>query len=124
VKAWLARAAGQREEGVSLLRQAADREDKSVKHVAMENRLYPMRELLADMLLANGDAAAALKEYETSLANAPARLRGLYGAGKAAQASGNTTKATDYFRALTRLTEKADTERPELVEAKAFLARR
>jgi hypothetical protein len=33
------------------MRAAADREDNSEKHVAMENRLYPMRELLADLLL-------------------------------------------------------------------------
>ena len=124
VRAWLAQSAGNRSEATTLMRQAADREDKSVKHVAMENRLYPMRELLADLLLANGDAAGSLKEYETALGNAPARLRGLYGAGKAAEAAGNMTKATDYYRSLVRLTEKADTERPEIKEAKAFLARR
>lgn len=124
VRAWLAQTSGQRTEAVSLMRQAADREDKSVKHVAMENRLYPMRELLADLLLQNGDAAGALKEYETALGNAPARLRGLYGAGKAAAAAGNAPRALDYYRALVRLTEHADTERPEIKEAKAYLARR
>ena len=30
------------------MRAAADLEDNSEKHVAMENRLYPMRELLGD----------------------------------------------------------------------------
>jgi hypothetical protein len=35
-----------------------------------------MRELLADMLMVQGEAAAALKEYESSLKNAPMRLRG------------------------------------------------
>ena len=38
------------------MRAAADLEDGSEKHVAMENRLYPMRELLADMLMATGRA--------------------------------------------------------------------
>ncbi len=121
-RAWVARATGNGGEALSLMRSAADREDRSEKHVAMENRLYPMRELLADMLLASGDAAGALREYETSLANAPARLRGLYGAGKAATQVGNDTKARDYFRSLVRMTEKADVVRPEIREAREFVA--
>lgn len=121
VRAWMARAQGNRQEAQTLMRSAANREDLSEKHVAMENRLYPMRELLADMLLADGDATAALREYETSLANAPARLRGLYGAGKSASLSGNATKARDYFRALVRMTESANPARPEVLEARAFV---
>ena len=48
------------------MRAAADLEDSSEKHVAMENRLYPMRELLADLLMEQNQPAAALPEYETS----------------------------------------------------------
>ena len=48
------------------MRAAADGEDGSVKHVAMENRLYPMRELLGE-LLQMGQAAPALREFEASL---------------------------------------------------------
>jgi hypothetical protein len=40
-----------------------------------------MRELLADLLLEQGDAAAALIEYEASMNSAPERVRGFYGAG-------------------------------------------
>lgn len=119
-RAWMALGRGARGEALTSMRSAANREDASEKHVAMENRLYPMRELLADMLLADGDAAGALVEYEKSLANAPARLRGLYGAAKAAERIGNGTKALDYYRALLRLTASADTERPELREAKRY----
>jgi hypothetical protein len=36
---------------------AADLEDSSEKHVAMENRLYPMRELFGDMLMIQGQPA-------------------------------------------------------------------
>ena len=36
------------------MRAAADGEDGSVKHVAMENRLYPLRELYAELLLEMG----------------------------------------------------------------------
>ena len=88
----------------------------------MENRLYPMRELLADMLLMEGDAATALKEYETSMQNAPMRLRGFYGAAKAATAVGDKAKATGYFKRLAAMTKNADSDRPEIREAKQALA--
>ena len=84
----------------------------------MENRLYPMRELLADMLMTQGEAAAALKEYEGALQNAPMRLRGFYGAARAAEAAGNTKKANEYFTKLARLTKDADSDRPEVREAR------
>ena len=121
-QAWLAQAKGDKAEALKFMRAAADLEDSSEKHVAMENRLYPMRELLGDMLLAQGEAAAALKEYETSFKNAPMRLRGFYGAAKAAEASGDAKKAREYFEKLARLTRNADGDRPELREAKQRLA--
>jgi tetratricopeptide (TPR) repeat protein len=98
------------------MRAAADLEDGSEKHVAMENRLYPMRELLGDMLREQGQSAAALKEYEVSMKNAPNRLRGYYGASKAAQEAGDMKKAAAYFSQLARLTRTADGDRAELRE--------
>jgi hypothetical protein len=55
--------------------------------------LYSMRELLGDLLLAERQPAHALKEYEASNLSTPNRLRGLYGAAKAAQESGQQDKA-------------------------------
>ena len=94
---WLAHGQGSRAEAVKLMRAAADREDNSEKHVAMENRLYPMRELLADLLLEEGDAASALNEYEASMNNAPERVRGFYGAAKAAEAWATRTRRLHIF---------------------------
>ena len=117
-QAWAAQAKGNREEALKLMRAAADLEDGSEKHVAMENRLYPMRELLADMLMAQNEPKAALTEYETSMKNTPMRLRGLYGAAKAADAVGDVTKAQGYFKKLAQLTRNADSDRPELQETR------
>jgi len=121
-QAWTAEGQGNRSDARKFMRAAADLEDASEKHVAMENRLYPMRELLADMLLAQGEATAALKEYEISLKNAPMRLRGFYGAAKAAEASGDAKMAREYFAKLAQLTRYSDGERSELREAKQRLA--
>ena len=54
--------------------------------------------------------------------NSPMRLRGFYGAAKAADAVGDTKKARDYFDKLTRLTRNAESDRPELQEARKRVA--
>jgi hypothetical protein len=119
-QAWLAHGQANRSEAAKLMRAAADLEDSSEKHVAMENRLYPMRELLADLLMEQGQAAAALTEYEASMKSAPERVRGFFGAAKAAEASGDKEKSVAYFRSLARLTRNADSDRAEIREARQF----
>jgi tetratricopeptide (TPR) repeat protein len=121
-QAWIAQGQGKPEEALKLMRAAADLEDSSEKHVAMENRLSPMRELLGDLLIEQHQPGEALKNYETSMKNARERLRGYYGAAKAAEASGDKQKATTYYTEVLRLTKNADTERPEIREAKQALA--
>jgi tetratricopeptide (TPR) repeat protein len=123
-QAWIMHGQGNKEGALKFMRAAADLEDGSEKHVAMENRLYPMRELLGDMLREQGQPAAALKEYEVSVKNAPNRLRGYYGASKAAEAVGDKKKAATYMSSLARLTRDADSDRAEIREAKQQRASR
>jgi tetratricopeptide (TPR) repeat protein len=124
VSAWVAYAEGAREQAVKLMRAAADGEDGSVKHVAMENRLYPMRELFAELLLETGQAAPALRGFEAALKENPNRYRGLYGAARATEAAGNQEKAASYFAKLVALSKNADTDRPEIAQAKTFSAKK
>jgi len=120
--AWLAQAQGQTSDALRLMRQSANLEDSSEKHVAMENRLYPMRELLADLLLENGQPQAAIIEYEASLLAAPNRFNAFYGAARAAQLMGDKDKSRAFFEKLLALSKDSDTERPEIAKAKLFLA--
>ena len=124
VSAWVALAEGNRAQAEKLMRAAADSEDGSVKHVTMENRLYPLRELLADLLLETGQAAPALREYEAANKAYPNRYRGIYGAARAAEAAGDRQKARAHFAKLVDLTKNADSARPELERAKGYLALR
>lgn len=124
VSAWVARAEGKQVEALALMRAAADREDKTEKHPVTPGPIVPARELLGEMLLAANEPALALKEFESSHRVEPNRFKGLYGAARAAEASGNREKARMYYANLLALSEKADTERPELKEAKAFLAKK
>jgi tetratricopeptide (TPR) repeat protein len=119
--AWIAQAKGEKDLALKLMRAAADLEDNSEKHIAMENRLYPMRELLGDLLLDQQQPGLALAEYESSLISAPNRLRGLYGAAKAAKAANQSEKATTYYRKLAEMTKDSDADRVEIREARASL---
>lgn len=119
--AWLAHARGKDDQALEQMRAAAALEDGSEKHVAMENRLYPMRELLGEMLLDLKRPADALKEYEASMQTTPNRLRGLYGAAKAANLAQDKQKAQLYYGKLVALTQNADTVRPEVRLARLYL---
>jgi tetratricopeptide (TPR) repeat protein len=117
----LAQAEGQHDQAVRELRAAADLEDSMDKHPVTPGSIVPLRELLGDLLLELGQPDAALAEYERTLASAPNRYRTLYGAAKAADAAGDRTKARRYFQQLAQLASNADTPRPELTEAAAYL---
>ena len=123
VSAWVAFGNGGRDKAIALMRRAADGEDGSIKHVAMENRLYPMRELLGDLLLEAGQPANAFAEYRKALAQTPNRYRGLYGAARAAEASGDRENAVGYYTKLIQLASTGDGSRPELQRAKAYVTR-
>jgi tetratricopeptide (TPR) repeat protein len=120
ISAWVAQKEGAGDQALKFMRAAADGEDGSVKHVAMENRLYPFRELLAELLLETGQPAAALNEFETALKQTPNRFRVLWGAARAAESTGDRLKASEYFGKLVDLAKNADTERQEIREAKAY----
>src|SRR5215475_3723284 len=122
ISAWIALKEGARDQALKFMRAAAEGEDGSVKHVAMENRLYPLRELYAELLLETDQPSAALSEFETALEQTPNRYRVLLGMARAANATGDRQKASECYRKLVNLAKNADTERPETGEAKTFLA--
>ncbi len=122
--AWIAKAKGQNDEALKLMRAAADMEDRSEKHIVTPGRVLPARELLGDMLLELKQPAAALKEYEQSQVREPNRLRGYAGAGAAADAAGERDKARQHYGKLVELTRDADSTLPEVTRAKTYLAAR
>jgi hypothetical protein len=123
VAAWIARAEGKKDEALALMRSAADREDATEKHPVTPGPLVPARELLGEMLLESNEPAQALKEFEASMRVEPNRFRGLLGAARAAELAGDRGKARTYYSQLVILGEKADSERPEILQAKTFLGK-
>jgi hypothetical protein len=116
-------AEGKRPDCRAILQAAAAREDALEKHVVTPGRLVPAREMLAHVTLESGDAAAALREFETVLEREPNRMRAFAGAARAAERAGDTKKAADYSGRLVKLTESADTQLGEVAHAKRLLGK-
>jgi hypothetical protein len=123
-RAWIALGEGRVDDAIASMRVAAEREDRTEKHVAMENRLSPMRELLGELLLEAGKPAQAQREFELSLQSIPNRFRSLAGAGRAAALAGHEAQARSHYRQLLTLARDADSERAPLEAAREFLAKR
>jgi tetratricopeptide (TPR) repeat protein len=119
MQAWLAFAKGDTAAAEQHMRAAADLQDK----VGQGEVDIPAREMLADMLLDSGRPKEALVEYQGALKLSPNRFNGLYGAGRAAEASGDHLSALNFYRALMKSTDNgAHSSRPEYAQVKAVLS--
>jgi tetratricopeptide (TPR) repeat protein len=96
IRAWARFAQGDLPGAATLLQPVADRQDK-LGEGGIE---VPAREMLADMLLLNGQFAEALHEYQGVLASDPNRFNALLAAGRAAEELGERDVAANYYRTL------------------------
>lgn len=104
------------------MRAAAVLDDATEKHPVTAGSILPAREQLGELLMEMKQPVAALQEFETSLITAPNRFNGLCGAARAAKLAANHVRAKSYWGKLVELTRHAAGSRPEIEEAKAFLA--
>jgi tetratricopeptide (TPR) repeat protein len=118
-EAWLAFAEGKSDEAVAELTAAAEREGKE----GGEHTTMPAREMLGDMYAELKKPAEALAAYKESLKSAPNRFDSFYGAGLAAHAAGDAAASQSYFAKLSAIAGPG-ADRPELAEAKTYLARK
>jgi tetratricopeptide (TPR) repeat protein len=121
VDAWIAFAEQRQDEALIRMREAVALELASDKHPVTPGNVVPSRELLGDMLMAMNRPREAFAEFKRSLQRDPNRLRGLYGAARAAHMAGNRQAAREYYEKLLTLTAEADTIRMEIEQAKKFL---
>jgi tetratricopeptide (TPR) repeat protein len=83
----------------------------------------PAREMLADMYAEMKKPAEALATYNVALKYSPNRFDSLYGAGLAAKANGDAATSQSYFAKLSAIAGPG-ADRPELAEAKTYLAQK
>jgi tetratricopeptide (TPR) repeat protein len=118
---WIEFSKGNNERAVVLLTEAATMEDATEKHPLTPGEVVPARELLGDMLMEMKKYDQALGAYEADLKRHQGRFNALYGAGIAAQKSGNTEKAKTYFKELLAVAQTSNDKRPALLTAESFL---
>jgi tetratricopeptide (TPR) repeat protein len=120
-KAWVEYAEGNLDQALQDMRAAADLEEKD----GPAQLAIPAREMLADMLLEKNRTAEALAEYKGALRVAPSRFDGLYGAAHAAELAGKPRDAATFYAELLKNCDGgAHSERPELKQARALVAKR
>jgi len=100
VAAWIAEKGGKSSEAIATMRSAAELEESMDKHAVTPGAITPAREMLAELLLLENHPQESLAEYEGVLKVAPNRFAALYGAGNAAESSGNATVAKQYLHKL------------------------
>jgi len=120
---WTLFAEGKRDAAIAAMKKATELDDASEKNVAMENRVVPIRALLGELYLAAKMPTQALAEFEASQKTIPNRFRTIAGAAAAARQVGAVDAAKRYYRALAGLAVNGDGQRPELAEAKTYLAK-
>ena len=119
VAAWIAEQNGKSEDALKLMRSAAELEESMDKNAVTPGAVTPAREMLAELLLLEHHPKESLAEYQTVLKIAPNRFNSLYGAASAAEASGDASLASEYFRKLTQVA--VGDERPEVTAARKKL---
>jgi tetratricopeptide (TPR) repeat protein len=119
--AWVLYAEGKYEDALKAMSAAADAEDKTDKHPVTPGVPTPARELYGTMLFERGMAKEALAAFEATLSKEPNRLGATLGAGAAAQQAGDSEKAQAHYAAAVALTETADSVRPQIAQARAFV---
>jgi len=95
-EAWIALSQGRNEDAITMMRIAADMEDKTEKHPVTPCEVLPADELLGDMYTQLDKPKEALQAYEENLTKRPNRFHSLFGATLAARRLGNIDKSNFY----------------------------
>ena len=121
VKAWQVYMSGDREKGMDILNEAARIEDSTTKSPVTPGELLPIREMLGDLYLEQGNAELALENYKKTLERNPNRFNAVYGAAKAAESLNNREEASNYYKALLELGFENDPQRSQIKYASEYV---
>jgi uncharacterized protein (TIGR01244 family) len=101
--------------------------------VTIENSIYalsqppypavPANEILGNVLMEMNRPADATKEFEEVLRRTPGRPKAIFGIARAAEIMGDKATAKRRYQEFLTLWKNADSDRPELVAAKEFMAK-
>lgn len=103
VAAWVAEKAGNNADAFSKMRSAVELEESMDKDAVTPGAVTPAREMLAELYSLENQPKESLTEYETVLKAAPNRFNAVFGAARAAEASGNNEVAKRYYQKLNEI---------------------
>ena len=103
VAAWMAEKGGNKTEAVTKMKSAVELEESMDKDAVTPGAITPAREMLAELFWLGNQPKESLTEYEAVLKVAPNRFNAVYGAARAAEASGNSEIAKRYYQKLTEI---------------------
>jgi len=103
VAAWMAEKTGNKADAISKMRSAVELEESMDKDAVTPGAVTPAREMLAELYSLENQPKESLAEYEAVLKVAPNRFNAVYGAARAAEASGNNEIAKRYYQKLTEI---------------------
>jgi tetratricopeptide (TPR) repeat protein len=122
-RAWVQFAENNTDEALALMHRAAELEATTDKEAITPGPVLPAGDLLGDMLLEAERPAEALAAYEAVLDASPNRLNTLYGAGLAAERTGDRAKAKQYYEQLALVSVDGDPGLSQVGHARSFLAK-
>ncbi len=122
-RAWVQLAEKNTDGALALMRRAVVLEATAEKEAVTPGEVLPAGDLLGDMLIEAGQPAEALQAFESVLMASPNRLNTLYGAGFAAEKTGDLAKAREYFEQLAKVAVDSDAGISRVEHARAFLAK-
>ena len=125
VEAWKVYAEGDKAEGHrAAVGRGRRRGSRPTSRRSRPGPIAPARELLGFMLLDAGRAKEAQAAFQTTMTKEPGRFLGLYGAGRAAEASGDKAAAAALYKKLLEQAGAATTDRQSLARARQQTASR
>lgn len=113
---------GKHDEAVALAARAVALEEEMSPPSGPPDLVKPSHELYGEVLLRAGRPAEAARQFASALARQPNRARSLLGAARAHARAGDRAASTEAYAAFLRAHARADTQLPELKEARDYLA--
>ena len=117
-------ARGDQQGGLAALARAAQHETARPKPIARPYPPKPAGELYAEALLGLGQPRAAVDQYRRVLQRTPRRAQALLGLARATQAAGDRAESVRVAREFLDMWKNADSNRPELAEARKLASAR
>ena len=121
VSAVAAAAKGAHDQAAKLMTQAVAREEEGGPPTGPPSLIKPAHELFGELLLRAGKPELAAEQFRSSLLRQPNRARSLLGAARAAAKLGDRSVAEAMYQKLLSQWQQADTDLPELKEAREYL---